>query len=86
LRGNSLAGRVERPPTEAWRVGDSVCAWAGFVKTDEDGVAQGCYGAGVRTWHDSYLLLTWIGSADAVSYRKESRRIFKRIDRTTTRA
>jgi hypothetical protein len=83
---NYLSGRAERPPTETWRVGDSVCAWADFVWTDEDGVAQRYYGAGVRRWHDSYLLLTWHGSAETVSYRKEGRRIFESIDRTTTRA
>jgi hypothetical protein len=77
-----LSRKTERPPMHAWRLGDSICAWTDFDWI-EDGVAVKCYGLGLRDWRDCYILLTWIGEPDTLSYREKGRRIFDSIDRIT---
>lgn len=78
-----LSQSTERPPVQAWSVGESVYAWSEFARV-EDGAAVKCYAAGIRDWFDCYLLMTWIGEPDLVSYRREGRRIFGSIARTST--
>ena len=79
-----LSRRTERPPMQAWRAGDSICAWSEFAWIEDD-VAVKCYSVGLREWPDRYILLTWIGEPDTVSYREKGREIFDSIDRTITR-
>ena len=77
-----LSRSTERPPMQAWSVGESIYAWSEFDWV-EDGVRVKCYAAGIRDWFDCYLVMTWIGEPDLVSYRRQSRTIFGSIARTS---